>query len=69
MREDCDQFRIANGTSPVLHCHKDHRSNNKELCSKFNSDLALSVLAHPFRSVFELFHVKTSFKESNKKQR
>ena len=32
--EDCDQFRIANGTSPFSPHHKGHRSNNKDSCSK-----------------------------------
>ena len=34
MREDCDQFRIANGASPLVRHHKGHRSNNKDSCSK-----------------------------------
>ena len=34
MHKDRDQFRFANGTSPLL-CHrKDHRSNNKDSDSK-----------------------------------
>ena len=32
-REDCDQFRIANGASPLLRHHKGHVSNNKDSCS------------------------------------
>ena len=38
-RKDCDQFRIANGTSPLLRLHKGHSSNKKDSCSKseFNS--------------------------------
>ena len=34
MLEDCDQFRIANGASPLLCHHKSHRNNNKDSCSK-----------------------------------
>ena len=36
-REDCDQFRVANCTSPLLRHHKGHRSNNKDSCSKFGT--------------------------------
>ena len=32
-----------------------------------NSDLGLSVRAQPFKNVFELFHVKTSLRELNRK--
>ena len=34
VREDCDQFRIVNGTGLLLNHHKGHRSNNKDSCSK-----------------------------------
>ena len=37
-QEDCDQFRIVNGTSPLLRYHKGHRSNNKDSCSKSMKD-------------------------------
>ena len=32
--EDCDQFRIANGMSPLVRYHKGHRSNKKDSCSE-----------------------------------
>ena len=35
--KDCDQFRIANGTSLLLRHHKSQRSNNKDWCNKSNS--------------------------------
>ena len=34
-----------------------------------HSDLGLSVCTHPFKNVFELFHVKTTLRELNIKQR
>ena len=34
-----------------------------------HSDLGLSVRTHPFENVFELFHVKTSLMEPNKKNK
>ena len=34
-----------------------------------HSDLGLSVRARLFKNVFELFHVKTSIRELNRKQR
>ena len=39
MREDCDQFRIANGTNPLLHHHKGHMSKNKDLYGKSTFEL------------------------------
>ena len=35
--EDCDQRRIANGTSLSLRHHKGHKSNNKDSCGKSKS--------------------------------
>ena len=35
-REECDQFRTANGMNSLLRHHKGNRSNNKDACSKSN---------------------------------
>ena len=57
VHEDCDQFRIANGTSPLLRHHKGHGSNNKDSCNKsskvFDSVLIFIKINNP--SVTEVF--------------
>ena len=41
-------------------------NTSHELLSSSHSDLSLSVRARPFKNIYELFHVKTSFRELNK---
>ena len=41
-REDCNQFRIANGINPLPCHHKGQRRDNKDSCSKSSTTVILN---------------------------
>ena len=55
-REDCDQFRIANGMSPLLRHHNGHRSNTTRTRA---ASLTLNALASPLWTLVKIKETHT----------